>query len=129
MKDNENVASYLLPVDEIFNTIRGLGEKVEEPMIVQKVLRSLPLIIDAKFFAIEQMKGLDSLTMDELHGILTAYEMRTEKEKPSKREATFKASKKMKNKEQKSSDCSSCEIGRGSKFSEKTQKGIWQIQR
>jgi hypothetical protein len=55
------------------------------------------------------MKDLDKLTMDELHGILTAYEMRTEKENPSKKEASFKASKKMKNKEHKSSDCSSCE--------------------
>jgi hypothetical protein len=57
-------------VDEIVNTIRGLGEKVEELMIVQKVLRSLPLIFDAKVSSIEEMKDLDSLTMDELHGIL-----------------------------------------------------------
>jgi hypothetical protein len=56
-------------VDEIVNTIRGLGEKVEEPMIVQNVLRSLPLIFDAKVSTIEEMKDLDSLTMDELHGI------------------------------------------------------------
>jgi hypothetical protein len=48
MKDEENVASYLLCVDEIVNTIRGLGEMVEESMIVQKLLRSLPLRFDAK---------------------------------------------------------------------------------
>jgi hypothetical protein len=30
MKDEENVASYLLCVDEIVNTIRGLGEIVAE---------------------------------------------------------------------------------------------------
>jgi hypothetical protein len=106
MKDEENVASYLLCVDEIVNTIRGLGEMVEESMIVQKVLRSLPLIFDAKVSAIEEMKDLDKLTMDELHGILTAYEMRTEKENSSKKEVAFKASKKTKNKEHKSSDCS-----------------------
>jgi hypothetical protein len=82
MKEEENVAAYLLCVDEIVNTIRGLGETVAEPMIVQKVLRSLPLIFDAKFSSIEEIKDLDKLTMDELHGILTAYEMRTEKEKP-----------------------------------------------
>ena len=34
MKDKENVASYPLPVHEIVNTIRGLGEKIEESMIV-----------------------------------------------------------------------------------------------
>jgi hypothetical protein len=73
-------------------------------MIVQKVLRSLPLIFDAKVSSIEEMKDLDSLTMDELHGILMTYEMRTEKENPSKKEASFKASKKTKNIEHESSD-------------------------
>jgi hypothetical protein len=28
MKDKENVATYLLRVDEIVNTIRGLGETI-----------------------------------------------------------------------------------------------------
>jgi hypothetical protein len=34
--------------------------------------------------------------MDELHGILTAYEMRKKNEKPRPKEAAFKASKKTK---------------------------------
>jgi hypothetical protein len=109
MKDEKNVAAYLLHVDEIVNTIRGLSEIVAEPMIVQKVLRSLLFRFDAKFSSIKEMKDLDQLTMDELHDILTSYEMRNEKEKPSKREASFKTSKKMKNKEHKSSDCSNYE--------------------
>ena len=58
----------------------------------------------------EEIKDLDQLTMDELHGILTGYEMRIEKEKPYKREATFKASNKMNNKENKSSNFSSFEL-------------------
>ncbi|KAH9328904.1 hypothetical protein KI387_001012, partial [Taxus chinensis] len=36
MKDEEKIAAYLLCVDEIVNTVRGLGEKVEDAMIVQK---------------------------------------------------------------------------------------------
>ena len=82
MKDEENVASYILYVDEIVNTIKGLGEKVEELIIVQKVLRSLPLIFNLKVSTIEEMKDLDRLTMDELHGILTICEIRTKKENP-----------------------------------------------
>ena len=39
MKDEENFASYLLSVDKIVNTIKGLGETVVEPMIVKRVLR------------------------------------------------------------------------------------------
>jgi hypothetical protein len=34
--------------------------------------------------------------MDELHGIFTAYEMRTEQENPDVKEAAFKASKRSK---------------------------------
>jgi hypothetical protein len=104
MQEKENVATYLLYVDEIVNTIIGLGLKVEELAIVQKVLRSLPLIFDAKVSTIEEMKDIGSLTMDKLHGILTTYEMRTEKENPSKREVTFKSSKKTKNGKHESSD-------------------------
>lgn len=42
MKVEKNITTYLLHVDEIVNTIRGLGEKMEDSMIVQKALRSLP---------------------------------------------------------------------------------------
>jgi hypothetical protein len=97
MKDVENVTAYLLHVNEIFNTIRGLGEIFGELKVVHKVLRSLPSIFDSKVFFIDEMKDLDKLTIDELHGILTTYEMKTEKEKSSKREESFKASNKTKN--------------------------------
>jgi hypothetical protein len=80
-------------VVKIFNTIRGIGEMVEELIIVQKVLRSLPLRFDAKFFAIKEMKDFDQSTIDELNGILTTYEMRNEKEKTSRKEEAFKTSK------------------------------------
>lgn len=52
MKDEENVVAYLLYVDEIVDTIKGLCQKVEEPIIVQKVLWSLPLRLDSKFSTI-----------------------------------------------------------------------------
>lgn len=50
---------------------------------------------------IKEMKDLDKLTWDVWHGVLTVYEMRTEKENPIWREATFKASKKTNNREHK----------------------------
>jgi len=59
------------------------------------VLRSLPLRFDAKVFTIEEMKDLEKLTMDDLHGVLNANEMR-KKKKPTQMEATFKVSKKTK---------------------------------
>ena len=92
MKEEENIAAYFLQVDEILNIIRGLGERIEESIIVQKILRSLPMRFDSKIYAIEERSDLDIMTVDELHGTLTAYEMRTEQEDPSGKEATFKAS-------------------------------------
>jgi hypothetical protein len=40
---------------------------------------------------IYEIKDIDKLTMDELHGILTTYKMRTEKEKSSKKEVALKS--------------------------------------
>jgi hypothetical protein len=110
MNEEENIAAYLLHVDEVVNSIKGLGEDVEETIIVQKVLRSLPSRFNPKISVIEEMKDLDKLTVDELHGTLTAYEMRIEQDNPprtSRKEATFKASKKT---ECKISDCSDNEL-------------------
>ena len=43
MKEEVNIAAYFLRVDEIVNIIRGLGERIEESIIVQNILRSLPM--------------------------------------------------------------------------------------
>lgn len=60
------------------NNIKGLGEKIEGSIIIQKILRSLPMRFDSKISAIEERLDLETMTVDELHGILTTYEMRTE---------------------------------------------------
>jgi hypothetical protein len=99
MKEDENIASYFLRVDETVNAIKGLGEEMKETIIVQKVLRSLPMRYDPKISSLEERTDLDTLSMDELHGILTTYEMRTEQDNPVMKEATFKASKKTKKKD------------------------------
>ena len=78
MKEDEDIVAYFLQVDEIVNTMRGLGEKIENPALVQKILRSLPMRFDSKVSSLEERKDLDKLSMDELHGILTAYEMTME---------------------------------------------------
>ena len=82
MKEDEDIAAYFLWVNEIVNAIKGLGEEIKESVIVQKVLRSLPMRFNPKILALEERSDLDSISMDELHGIFTAYEMRTEQENP-----------------------------------------------
>jgi hypothetical protein len=48
MKEDENITIYFLRVDEIVNEIIGLGEEIKESVIVQNVLRSLPMRFDTK---------------------------------------------------------------------------------
>jgi hypothetical protein len=98
MKEDENIAAYFLRVDEIVNAMIGLGEEVKESVIVQKVLRSLPMIFDPKISALEERSDLNSISMDGLHEIFTTYEMRTEQENPYIKEEAFKASKNSKKK-------------------------------
>jgi hypothetical protein len=81
--------------------IIGLGEEVDEPIIIQKVLRSLSMGFDPKISALEEREDIDKVSMDELHGNFTPYEMRTEHESLGIKEDTFKASKKSKKKGQK----------------------------
>jgi hypothetical protein len=46
MKEDENIATYLLRVDEMVNAIKVFGEEVDESIIFHKVLRFLPMIFD-----------------------------------------------------------------------------------
>jgi hypothetical protein len=89
-----------------------MGDEVNEQVIVKKVLISLPMRFDSNISALEEREDLATLTMDELHGTLIAYEMRTEKDNPVTKEATFKASKKTnkKNKQKEKLDSSSNDI-------------------
>ena len=75
MKD-EDILDYFLWVDEIMNTMRGLGEQVENTPLSQKIFTYLPMRFDSKVSSLEERKDLDKLRMDESHGILTTYEMR-----------------------------------------------------
>jgi hypothetical protein len=54
------------------------------------------LRFDAKIFTIEEMKDMEKLMMDELHGVITTYEMRIEKKNIAHKEESFKASNKTK---------------------------------
>jgi hypothetical protein len=76
----------------------GLGEEIKESLIFQKVLISLPMRFDPKISTLEERADLNSISMDELHGIFTAYEMRIEQENLDIKEAAFKASKRSKQK-------------------------------
>ena len=48
MKEDEDIEIYFLRVDKIVNTMRGVGEKVENPTLFQNILKYLPMRFDSK---------------------------------------------------------------------------------
>jgi hypothetical protein len=85
MKEEENIVEYFHRVDEVVNSIRAVGEELTDKPIVKNILRSLPMTYDANISTIEDRSDLDTLIVDQLHGIFIAYEMRTGNDKSSKR--------------------------------------------
>ena len=77
MKEEESIEEYLLIIDGVVNAIRGLRGKLKEREVVSKVLRKFPMKYDSKVSTLEERDDLDDMIVDELHGIFTAYEMRT----------------------------------------------------
>ena len=76
MNEEEDVAILFLRVVEIVNNMKALGETIRECVIVQKILISLPSRFNPKVYAIEETANWETLTMNQLLGNLTAYEMR-----------------------------------------------------
>jgi hypothetical protein len=93
MNEDEKISNYFLRVEELVNAMKGLGEKFDESLLVQKILRSLPDKFNSKVSAIEELSDLKTMSIDQLLGTLTAYEMRINKDKSSTREASFKVDK------------------------------------
>ena len=50
----DNIGEYLLRVDEVVNVVRGLGGKLKEREVVDKVLRTLPMKYDSKVSTLEE---------------------------------------------------------------------------
>jgi hypothetical protein len=73
--------------------MKALGEKIEEPSLVQKILRSLPDRFNPKVSAIEELNDIKNLAFDQILGTLTTYEMNIVTNKPTSREASFKVDK------------------------------------
>jgi hypothetical protein len=96
MKDEENISEYFEIIDNIINAIRGLGVEVSDNEIVEKLLRTLPILYNPKVSSLEDRDNLDKLTMDELYRILTTYELILGHENLPRGEEAFKVLKKTK---------------------------------
>eukprot|EP00253_Pinus_taeda_P031428 PITA_31428 len=73
--NDESISSYFLNIDEVVNCMKNLGEEIKEVTLFEKVLRSLSAKFESKVSAIEEKQDLQTITMTQLHRILTAFEM------------------------------------------------------
>ena len=94
MKDEENILEYFETIDNLINTIKGLGVQLPDDELVEKVLRTLPMAYNPKLSTLEDREKLEYLTMDELYGILTSYELILGIDNLPKGEESFKVIKK-----------------------------------
>ena len=77
MKEGGNIIEYFQYVDEITNTLEGLGEPVDEKTIIRKTLRMSPGRFNPKLSVLEYSVNLDKLSKEELR---IAYQMRLDEE-------------------------------------------------
>jgi hypothetical protein len=66
MKVGESVTNYYARTMEISNKMRFYGEKMDDGVIVEKILRSLAQKFDYVVCSIEESKDIDALSIDEL---------------------------------------------------------------
>ncbi|XP_057815814.1 uncharacterized protein LOC131029369 [Cryptomeria japonica] len=120
MTEDEKIAYFFLRISQIVNSIRGLHETHGEKAIVKKALRSLMPKYDSKVSALEE-RDLNKLTIDEMHGVLTAYEMRISEDIQPSKETAFKTLKKDNDsyKEETSEDEDNRKLGKKKKIQNK----------
>jgi uncharacterized lipoprotein YehR (DUF1307 family) len=86
MNEDETINKFFLRVEELVNSMKGLGEKIEDIFLVQKILRYIANIYNPKVYAIEELNDLKNVSIDQLLGTLTTYEVRISKDKHTSRE-------------------------------------------
>jgi hypothetical protein len=66
MKENEGVDEYFARTLTIANKIKIHGEKMDQVVIIENILRSITLRFDYVVCSVEESNNLDTLTIDEL---------------------------------------------------------------
>nr|GEV78960.1 zinc finger, CCHC-type [Tanacetum cinerariifolium] len=76
LKSNEKVSDFGGKLSSITAKFKGLGENLEDKVLVRKLLNSVPKKFLPIIATIEQYQDLDEMSFEEAVGRLTAYEER-----------------------------------------------------
>ncbi|KAH0737668.1 hypothetical protein KY290_036373 [Solanum tuberosum] len=87
MKEGESVMSYCARTMEISNKMRFHGEKMNDVIIVDKILRSLTPKYDYVICSTEESKDIDELSLDELQSPLLVHEQKMNRNSTSEEQA------------------------------------------
>ena len=74
MEKTKAITENVTRVQALSNQMKINGENVEESTLVAKILRTLILRFDPITTTIEEIKDLNTMTVNELSGSLEAYE-------------------------------------------------------
>ncbi|KAK6164437.1 hypothetical protein DH2020_001301 [Rehmannia glutinosa] len=90
MKEGELVSDYFSRVLTVSNQLKRNGEKLEDVVIMEKILRSLDANFDSITTIIEETKDLETMTIEQLLGSPQAHEeKRRRKIQQTKNEENF----------------------------------------
>ena len=84
MSEDEFFDSFYSKLNEVVIGKFNLGEKTKDLTVVRKILRSLPESFCTKVTAIEEIKDLDEIKVQELIGSLQTYELSLPNQRNSK---------------------------------------------
>lgn len=87
MKNNGTILNHLARVSYIVSI--SYGEEIKDPLIVRKILKSLPSKSDHIVAAIEESKDLGSLIVDELMRSLQVHEGKIQRNTDREEVAAF----------------------------------------
>ena len=66
MENQENISNYFIKIPILTNQIKTNGDKIEDLIIIEKILKTLPPRFDYIVVALEELKDLSGMTIDEL---------------------------------------------------------------
>lgn len=72
--EDENFNDFYAKLNDIVNSSFNLGEKVEDSIVVRKILRSLPERFLSNVTATKESKDLEAIKVEKLVGSLQTYE-------------------------------------------------------
>lgn len=76
MREGEKVDEYFARTLTIANKMKAHGEKMDQVVVIEKILRSMTSRFDYVVCSVEESNDLDNLTIDELQSSLLVHEQR-----------------------------------------------------